>query len=264
MAYAIIAGVPAVNGLYVVFFNVLLYVLLGTSKHLSAGTYSIVSIIVATSIRKYDGVLFPKPGTVFNETTYQGDTSRFLSYDPVEGAVMVSTALAFTTGIIHVLLALLHVGFVTKFLSDSIVGGFTCGSAIVVIFSQVKNLLGLTLDGIGWPLVTIATIYDICKNILTTNMPTVLVSIVTLIFLYLVKFQVNERFKKKLAAPLPAELVVVVVGTAVSYALNLEQSDVKVVGDLKPGFPKFTFPPLQIFFDVIWDSISIAIISFAM
>jgi MFS superfamily sulfate permease-like transporter len=108
-------------------------------------------------------------------------------------------------------------------------------------------------------------VYDICKNILTTNVATVIVSLITLAFLYLVKIQINERFKKKLPVPLPAELCVVAAGTAISFWLNLNAvNKVKVVGDLKPGFPTFSFPPMQIFTRIIGDSISIAIISFAM
>jgi MFS superfamily sulfate permease-like transporter len=158
------AGVPAINGLYVSFFNIILYVLLGTSKHLSMGIYAIVSLIVASSIRSYEGVLYPKPSIYsfesieassvdLNTSTSTAamrivDTKNFISNDSVEGAIMVASTLAFTAGLIQVLFAIFHVGVVTKYLSDSIVGGFTCGSALHVVTSQIGPLLGLKLEGV--------------------------------------------------------------------------------------------------------------------
>jgi MFS superfamily sulfate permease-like transporter len=155
------AGLPAINGLYVSFFNIILYVLFGTSKHLSMGTYAIASLIIASSIRKYEGVLYPKPGSssleassidlntsTSTDTMSTVDTSNFISNDSVEGALMVASALAFTVGLVQVLFAVFHVGFVAKYLSDSIVGGFTCGSALHVIVSQIGTLFGLKLEGI--------------------------------------------------------------------------------------------------------------------
>ncbi len=162
-------GLPAINGLYVSFFNILLYVLLGTSRHLSTGTYAIVSLIIANSLDHYEGVLYPAKSTggasasknvSFRDTSEanysslppcvdngpsEPDTSSFLSNDHQEGAVMAAAMLAFTTGLIHILFSVLHVGFVTRYLSDSIVGGFTCASALHVIVSQAGTLLGLKI-----------------------------------------------------------------------------------------------------------------------
>jgi MFS superfamily sulfate permease-like transporter len=158
-----LAGLPAINGLYVSFFNVIVYSLLGTSKHLSTGTYAVISLIIASSIRNYEGVLFPKTGEAsvissnnsdFNSSSTAAITttiqnSNYVSNDPVEGAIIVAAALAFNVGLIHILFAVLHVGFVTKYLSDSIVGGFTCASALHVITSQIGTLLGLKLEKIN-------------------------------------------------------------------------------------------------------------------
>jgi solute carrier family 26 protein len=185
------AGVPAINGLYVSFFNVILYTLLGTSRHLSAGTYAIVSLIVASSVKKYAGVLYPLPGstnhmidhmTTSNYTDYihtttmgidhsshdmhghsdehgsvavAGDPAFYISNDPVEGVVLIAMVLSFLSGIIQVIFGIFHVGFVTKYLSDAIVNGFTCGAAAHVIVSQIGTLLGLNLKGIHIPFVII-------------------------------------------------------------------------------------------------------------
>jgi solute carrier family 26 protein len=169
LANSLIAGLPAINGLYVSFFNIIIYVLLGTSKHLSMGTYTIIALIIASSIRKYEGVLFPKHGVSsesveaisnvaldFNTSTMLSstyamstvDTSNYISNDPVEGAMIVASTLVFTVGLIHILFAIFHVGVVAKYLSDSVLDGFTCASALHVIASQIDTLLGLKVDGI--------------------------------------------------------------------------------------------------------------------
>lgn len=243
MAYALMAGVPAINGLYVSFFNVILYVLLGTSRHLSTGTYAIVSLIVASSVKKYSGVLYPPldgsyhGGGGHNLTTdvyydmttgaaeesehihhmfrsdshgsgsvVAGDPSMYISDDPVQGAVMLTMTLSLLSGLIHVGLGVLHVGFVTKYLSDSIVNGFTCGAAFHVIVSQIGTLLGLKLKGVHIPFVVIGDFIDIFSNILDTHIPTLLISIVSCIVLFIVKMKINEKYKKQLPAPIPVEL----------------------------------------------------------
>jgi MFS superfamily sulfate permease-like transporter len=72
---------------------------------------------------------------------------------------------------------------------------------------------------------------------MSTKIATLLISIVTCIFLYLVKIHVNEKYKDKLPVPIPVELIVVVVGTAVSYACKFNENyGVKVVGDLPLGY----------------------------
>jgi MFS superfamily sulfate permease-like transporter len=189
------AGVPAINGLYVSFFNVILYTLLGTSRHLSTGTYAIVSLIIASAVKKYAGILYPLPGSshlaehttaaaaaVGNLTDYEylattttgldhhglhghsdshgsaavaGDPAFYISNDPVDGAVLIAMTLSFFAGIIQIIFGLVHVGFVTKYLSDTIVNGFTCGAAFHVIVSQIGTLLGLKLQGIHIPFVII-------------------------------------------------------------------------------------------------------------
>jgi MFS superfamily sulfate permease-like transporter len=109
------------------------------------------------------------------------------------------------------------------------------------------------------------SLIDIFTNILTLNAATLIISLVTCVLLYLVKVYVNERYKAKLPAPLPIELFVVIAGTAISYAADFSGNhQVKVIGAIESGFPAFKFPSLSIFAKVFSDSLSIAIVSFAM
>ena len=123
------------------------------------GTYAIVSLMVIESLKKYQGVLYPfleggdsHGGSNSSVITPHSSASsapiepiEFISDDPMKGRVMVAMALSFLSGIIQIILAILHVGFVTKYLSDAIVNGFTCGAAYHVVTSQIPTLLGIKL-----------------------------------------------------------------------------------------------------------------------
>ena len=77
---------------------------------------------------------------------------------------------------------------------------------------------------------------EIFKNIGKTNIATLIVSIISMIFLYIVKMHINERFKKKMIAPIPVELIVVIVGTVSSYFIGLNENyKVKIIGFLPLG-----------------------------
>jgi MFS superfamily sulfate permease-like transporter len=120
-------------------FPVMIYVLFGTSKHLSIGTFAIPAIMTAPSIMRYEGILYPSESDLSEGLN---DTSQFLSTDINEGKIKIGMILALMVGVLQVLFAILHVGFVTKYLSDSIVSGFTCGAAIHIAISQIASLLG--------------------------------------------------------------------------------------------------------------------------
>ncbi len=153
MAYSQMAGCPASSGLYVTFFHCLIYFFLGTSRHLSPGTYAVISLMIASSSSKYEGLLYPSRKS--NSTGDHIETLNFISNDPVEAKVMISMVLSMSSGIIMLLMAVLHFGFVTKYLSDSIVGGLSVGAVYQVIISQIKVLLGIKLDPLTHPFIFI-------------------------------------------------------------------------------------------------------------
>jgi len=74
---------------------------------------------------------------------------RYLSNDPAEARIMVGAALALVAGLIHLAMAILHFGYVTVYLSDSIVQGFTTGCAIHIITSQIPTLLGIKIKTVN-------------------------------------------------------------------------------------------------------------------
>lgn len=150
------AGLPPVIGLYVSLFTVLVYILLGTSKHLSLGVYAIVSLMVKAFIDSSEGKLYPTKHELAGNLTLT-DTGNFtgnpnyLSNDPEEAKVLIGMALSFYSGIIQVLFGICHVGFVTKYLSDVIVAAFTTGAAYHIVVSQLNSLLGIEMHMMDTP-----------------------------------------------------------------------------------------------------------------
>ena len=107
MAYTLSAGLPAYNGLYVTFFHCLLYFLFGTSRHISPGTYAIISLMVFTHTNKYEGILFPSSYESDNDTEIVNENAsnpEYLSNDPVVARVMISTALSLISGLLLVII----------------------------------------------------------------------------------------------------------------------------------------------------------------
>ena len=84
---------------------------------------------------------------------------EFISQNPTEARVLISTVLSLSSGIFLLLMSILHFGFVTKFLSDAIVGGLLVGAVFHVIVSQIKILLGIKLMPLTIPFVFIGVIY---------------------------------------------------------------------------------------------------------
>jgi MFS superfamily sulfate permease-like transporter len=82
-------------------------------------------------------------------TMRSSNGTRYLSNDPAEARIMVGAALALVAGLIHLAMAILHFGYVTVYLSDSIVQGFTTGCAIHIITSQIPPLLGIKIPTVN-------------------------------------------------------------------------------------------------------------------
>jgi len=103
-----------------------------------------------STLTKYDGILY---GTNSNVTTY-------LDNNPMMAKIKLTSALTFGIGILHCLFSILHLGVVTKYLSDTIVNGFTCGAAYQIVVSQIPNLLGISIGTVDIPFNIIGVCFD--------------------------------------------------------------------------------------------------------
>ncbi|CAF2630360.1 unnamed protein product [Rotaria sp. Silwood2] len=300
LAYAILAGLPPVTGLYVSFFPVILYAFLGTSRHLSIGTFAVSSLMILAAINSRVGTLIPPNrvvSSIQNTTSSYGDMNvttldytqeytsntlgstiasiastirsssdhRYLSDDPAEARIMVATALALVAGLIHLAMAILHFGYVTVYLSDSIVQGFTTGCSIHIITSQIPSLLGIKIKTVTGQSKVIKNWIEIFKNIKYSNGATCIIAGISIALFAGVRDQINERFKGRMPMPVPIELIIVVLGTGLSAAFDFNKRwKVNIVGSLPLGIPPPTVPPMAAISDVVGDAIAIAIVCFVI
>ncbi|XP_049739650.1 solute carrier family 26 member 10-like isoform X3 [Elephas maximus indicus] len=133
MAFALLSSVPPVFGLYTSFFPVLIYTLLGTGRHLSTGTFAVLSLMTGSAIER----LVPEPpgGNLSGNEREQLDAQR----------VGAAAALAFGSGVLMLGMFVLQLGVLSTFLSEPVVKALTSGAALHVLVSQLPSLLGLPL-----------------------------------------------------------------------------------------------------------------------
>ena len=107
------------------------------------------------------------------------------------------------------MLALLHAGAITKFLSDVIVAGFTTGAAYHIVISQLNSLFGISVKHEYNMFKIVEYFIELFGNLNKINPPTVIVSVVCMFELFLVKHFINQKYKDKMIAPFPIELFIV-------------------------------------------------------
>ena len=225
MAYAAIAGLPLVVGLYTSLVMLAVYAVLGTSRLLSVTTSSTIAILTA-------GIL----GT----TVPGGDVATLLS---------ASATLSLLVGIFLVLAGLLRLGVVANLISDPVLTGFKAGIGLVIVLDQVPKLLGVHITKAGF----FRDIAAIVKHLPETSLPTLLLAVAMLgLMLGL------EHFAPKVPAP----LVTVAIGIALSAWAGLDKAGISLVGAVQGGLPTFALPNLSLVAQLWPAALGIALMSF--
>ncbi|XP_066283849.1 prestin-like [Branchiostoma lanceolatum] len=265
MAYALLASVPPIFGLYSSFFPGLIYAILGTSKNLPYGTMAVVSVMVGSSVERLVPERTELPPGLSDNTTEFNVTDDYLQQLWIQDKVAVSATLTLMAGIFQLGMGICRLGFVTIYLSDPLVSGFTVGAAFHVVGSQVKYLLGLEIPRYSGPLSLVYTFIDVFRLIAQTNVAAVITSLICIIVL-LVGKEVNLRYKDKLRGiPIPTELIVLIIATLISYYTDLNGNyGVKIVGTIPTGLPVPKAPDVSQLLYVLPDAIVLSIVSFAV
>ncbi|XP_050636761.1 solute carrier family 26 member 6 isoform X3 [Macaca thibetana thibetana] len=151
LAYALLAGLPPVFGLYSSFYPVFIYFLFGTSRHISVGTFAVMSVMVGSVTES----LAPQTlnDSTINETTRDAERVR------------VASTLSVLVGLFQVGLGLIHFGFLVTYLSEPLVRGYTTAAAVQVFVSQLKYVFGLHLSSHSGPLSLIYTVLEVCRKL---------------------------------------------------------------------------------------------------
>ncbi|XP_023205781.1 prestin [Xiphophorus maculatus] len=261
LAYALLAAVPPVYGLYSSFYPVLLYIFFGTSRHVSIGTFAVVSLMIGGAVvREVPDNMFIGPANVSNSSSVDKD----LNLSPIDARrVQVAVVLTTMVGIIQFVLGLLRFGFVAIYLTEPLVRGFTTAAAVHVVISQLKYLLGVKTARFSGPLSAVYSVHAVLSKITETNIPSLLLGLTCTVFLYGIKV-LNEHFKKKLPVPIPGEIIVVILSTGVSYGIPLKSHNVSIVGQIPSGLRAPAVPDFSLALNLIPDAIAVAIVGFSM
>lgn len=209
MAYALLAGLPPVTGLYASTVPLIVYALFGSSKQLAVGPVAIVSLLTLSGVS-----LIAEPGSA--------------------DFIALAALLALMVGVIQFGLGLLRAGFITNFLSHAVISGFTSAAALIIGLSQLKHLLGIQL---GRSENVFAILWEAGRNLGETNLITLAIGVVSIATLLLFK---------RYAGRFPAPLLVVVVSALAVYLFNLNTYGVSIVGDVPRGLPGFSLPALSL------------------
>ncbi len=203
MAYAELAGLPAVVGLYAIMVPLVVYAVLGSSRQLSIGPESTAALLTAAAIAPLAA----------------GDPARYAA---------LAALLAIIVGVYCLLAWVLRLGFMADLLSHPVLVGYLTGVAIIMISGQLDTLTGVDTSGAT----VVAEVTSFVQNIGEWDPQTTLLSTVALTLLIVL----HSRFPK-----VPGPLVVVLLASAVVAAFGLTD-EVEVVGTIPFGLPSFEVP----------------------
>lgn len=208
MAYALIAGLPPIYGLYASLVPLVIYALMGTSRQLAVGPVAMVSLLVAAGVAPMA----------------DGDVDRY---------IMLSLMLALMVGLLQFALGLLRFGFLANFLSHPVLSGFTSAAALIIGFSQLNHLLGIDLPRSTY-------IHEIfwaaLQQLGNIHLLTLAIGIGSIALLIGLRY-LNPR--------LPGQLVAVGIATVMVWAAGFSAQDVSIVGEVPAGLPGLVVPSLN-------------------
>ncbi|MGI8575964.1 MAG: SulP family inorganic anion transporter [Egibacteraceae bacterium] len=208
LAYAALAGMPPIAGLYAALVPLTVYAAAGSSRYVSVGPSAISSLLVASSLASYAG----------------GDPDEY---------VALAGLLALLAGGIRLVLGVLRVGALANFLSAPVIGGFTSAAAIVIALGQIDDLLGISVDRSDSAL---STLVAVAARLDATQLATLLVGAGSVALMVALR---------RLAPSAPAALVVTVAAIVAVAVFGLADAGVAVLREVPAGLPTPRLPALD-------------------
>uniref|UniRef100_A0AAY4DLQ9 STAS domain-containing protein n=1 Tax=Denticeps clupeoides TaxID=299321 RepID=A0AAY4DLQ9_9TELE len=246
MAYALLVSVAPVYGLYSAFFPILTYFLLGTSRHISVGPFPVTCLMVGSVVLTLvpnNPTLLALNGTVLNDTDLQAKR------------IVVASTMTVLVGLFQLAMGFLQVGFLVRYLSEPLVGGFTTAAAMHVFVSQISIILSVSTGSYNGPFSMFKTLSDVFSNIHLTNIADLVAGLLTIVVVVTVK-EVSARFQHKISIPIPIEVLVTMLAAGISYAADLHS----IYGASIVIQP----PNTELFWDILGPSLSTAIVGYAV
>ncbi|WP_291806469.1 solute carrier family 26 protein [Lutibacter sp.] len=209
IAYAMIAGLPPIYGLYTAMIPQIMYAIFGTSRQLAVGPVAMDSLIVASGVA----------------TLAEIGTQNFIEF---------AILLAFMMGVLQVIFGFFKLGFLVNFLSRPVISGFTSAAALIIAFSQMKHLLGVDIQSDNKLHSLLIAVFQHIKDINFIALAIGVISILILIYF------------KRITTKIPAALVVVVLGILAVKYLKLDEAGVQIIGSIPEGLPSLKMPSFNI------------------
>ena len=220
LAYALLAGLPPVVGLYASILPLVAYALFGTSRTLAVGPVAVLSLMTASAA---------------SAVAAQG-TAEY-----VEAAI----TLAALSGILLAVLGFLRLGFLANLLSHPVISGFITASGILIATSQIKHILGISGGGDNWP----EMLGSLASNIGLTNPWTLAIGIPATLFLFWVRGGLKPALLRIGLKPRAADIaakagpvIAVALTILAAVMLDLAEKGVDLVGAIPQGLPPFATP----------------------
>ena len=218
MAYAMLAGLPPIMGLYASILPMIIYALIGGSSTLSIGPVAIISMMTFATLNP----VFEVGSPVYIEA---------------------ATLLALMVGLISLLLGLLRFGFLIQLISHPVIKSFIIASALLIALGQFKFLVDVPLKANNIP----EFIISLWQYLRFSHIKSLLFGILAIIFLvYAPKILASQAIQSRLGSTaflskaLP--LILVVISIASVMLFNLQDAGIKTVGEIPSGFPPLSFP----------------------
>ncbi|RFC54250.1 SulP family inorganic anion transporter [Brumimicrobium aurantiacum] len=226
MAYAYLAEIPPVYGLYASIIPLLVYMLLGTSIYTAIGPAALTSLLAFSGLN-HAGITDP---------------------DEFINAVFV---IALLSGLIQFLMGIFKMGRIVNFISKPVLKGFIFGAALTIFTSQLKSATGINFEGRG----SINTLLSLGSNISSISLATLIITVLSIAYLFFMK-----RFSKKI----PNQLIVMLVSLLVMFFFMKDSTEVAILGTIPEGLPSLSIPSFDwpLIKLLMPASITIAFISF--
>ncbi|MGB5856217.1 MAG: SulP family inorganic anion transporter [Oceanisphaera sp.] len=208
VAYALIAGLPPEYGLYAAIIPAIIAALFGSSWHLISGPTAAMSIVVFTSVSP-----LATPGT-----------AEFIA---------LALTLTLMKGVFQLVLASARLGVLVNFVSHSVVIGFTAGAAVVIVVSQLQNLLGLSLHTKG---TFTDNGWQVLSHLSSADPYSLAVGLTTVLGCVLIK---------KLLPRWPYMLMALALASGLAFILDPTQQQIAMVGAIPASLPPFSMPDLS-------------------
>ncbi|OAD45488.1 SulP family inorganic anion transporter [Polaribacter atrinae] len=219
IAYALIAGLPPIYGLYCALVPQVMYAIFGSSRQVAIGPVAMDSLIVATGVST-------------------------LALAGSESYIAIAILLALMVGAIQFIMGVFSLGFIVNFLSKPVITGFTSAVALIIGFNQFRNLFGVDFvqsDQLQYVVV------DVFDKIVNFNHPTTVIGLISVVVIIIFR-KINKK--------IPSALIVVVLGIVVLKYFGASFGEVSIVKDIPSGLPTFGIPEFDI--DLIRELLPIA------